>query len=127
MDAGVKGDVDCLQLANSSKSNISTKRYFVLMVLPLDYRFGMAANGKAEPQRRVGGIASLDESTKSQKAAIQRAPSGREAALPPLPPLRTVRASLDAHGSSISNALRNRTRFPNINSTAMNLPVAIRV
>ena len=36
--------------------------------------------------------------------------SSREAALPPLPPLRTVRARFRAHGSSLSNA-RLRTRL----------------
>jgi hypothetical protein len=57
----------------------------------------------------------------------KRAESGKEAALPPLPPLRTVRESLPSHGSSISNALRNKTQFPNSNTPAVNLSVAVRV
>ena len=40
-------------------------------------------------------------------------------------PLRTVRASLPAHGSSLSNALSNRTRFPHRNIQVMDLLMAM--
>ena len=46
----------------------------------------------------------------------RRLGSGSQGPLLAPSPLRTVRESLPSHGSSISNALRNKTRFPNSNS-----------
>ncbi len=50
----------------------------------------------------------------------------RGEALPPLPPLRTVRARFRAHGSSLKNAPL-RTRFHHRKSLAMKLSVAMRM
>ena len=52
---------------------------------------------------------------------------GRRETFPSPSPLRTVRASFPAHGSSLSNALSIRTRFPNRNVQVMNLLMAIGV
>jgi hypothetical protein len=84
-------------------------------------------NGKAEAQRRVYWATILNKLTNKTKKPRynERRRVGKRRYR--RSPLRTVRASLHAHGSSISNALRNKTRFPNMNSMAMNLPVAIRV
>jgi len=54
-----------------------------------------------------------------------RGRSGSQGPLLAPNPLRTVRESLPSHGSSISNALRNKTRFPNSNTPAVNLSVAV--
>ena len=52
--------------------------------------------------------------------------SGKETALPPSPPLRTVCANFSAHGSSLSFAPRG-TRLHHSPLLAMNLPVAVRM
>ena len=55
---------------------------------------------------------------------MEKVPGRRETFQYPSP-LRTVRASLPAHGSSLSNALSIRTRFLHRNIQVMNLLMAI--
>ncbi|CDH45867.1 hypothetical protein BN874_2990006 [Candidatus Contendobacter odensis Run_B_J11] len=51
--------------------------------------------------------------------------SGKEAALLPLPPLRTVLESFPSHGSSLIEVPCHRNRFHHFQLLAMNLPMAI--
>jgi hypothetical protein len=50
--------------------------------------------------------------------------SGKETALPPSPPLRTVRESFDSYRSSLTNAPCG-TRFLNVQMSAVDLAMAV--
>jgi hypothetical protein len=60
--------------------------------------------------------------TESQR--VNRELSGKETALPPSPPLRTVREPFDSYRSSLTNAPCG-TRFLNVQTLAMDLAMAV--
>jgi hypothetical protein len=114
---------------------LNSKAFFFAFIIAPDHlqesQITVSGRGQLTKKlRRAAAYApcpSIQCASQDQIVPRYKAASGSRAALPPPRPLRTVRAFLNAHGSSISNALRNKTRFPNRNPTAMNLPVAIRV